>query len=245
MAWRQSVKATGSGDFAKAPTAAAKDRSDSASEACSAAMYSPPAALQSVRAGRSCPGGGVQTRCRGLRSPARCRRTGPAPTTRVRGRTCRQASVASLRVGASERLPRVMLDRAVAPDGKRLAAGALDGRLRLWRLPFGDPAEDHCRMLGAITAVAYSPDGRTLVSGCATGLVTLHRLAEGTRIDKTHRQLPGFMIGSLASDPSEGPWPHVLLQKQTGLGIYLDHELFGSLQGTPDVRCCRRSTFTQ
>ncbi|MEI4927299.1 hypothetical protein Q8G50_32805, partial [Klebsiella pneumoniae] len=56
-----------------------------------------------------------------------------------------------------------------SPDGTRLAAGSLDGTLRVWMVASGAltltltlPAGD---TNGSVTAVAFSPDGATLVAG--------------------------------------------------------------------------------
>ncbi|MBI5693231.1 MAG: protein kinase [Verrucomicrobia bacterium] len=63
--------------------------------------------------------------------------------------------------------PKGVLSLAFAPDARRLATAAPDGRISVWRLPEGSlerSASPRSRFSPAFS-VAYSPDGRLLVAG--------------------------------------------------------------------------------
>jgi RNA polymerase sigma factor (sigma-70 family) len=56
---------------------------------------------------------------------------------------------------------------AWSPDGRWLATGAEDGRLRLWDAATGQERQCRDGHRGAVLALAFAADGRTLVSGSA------------------------------------------------------------------------------
>ncbi|WP_105968152.1 nSTAND1 domain-containing NTPase [Streptomyces geranii] len=115
-------------------------------------------------------------------------------------------------------------DLAFAPDGSRLAAGDVSGRVTLWdgdlehragvlRNVFPTAAGD---MVEQMSALALSPDGRTLAVGGDAGTLQLWDL--GTRQPLGGPlSTPGEKIGSLAFSPDSttlyAAGPHALLQR--------------------------------
>ncbi|OAI39773.1 hypothetical protein AYO40_05465 [Planctomycetaceae bacterium SCGC AG-212-D15] len=65
-----------------------------------------------------------------------------------------------------------VLSLALAPDGGTLAAGAMDGSIRLWDVATGEP-RGTCGHARRVWALAFSADGRTLASGSHDGVVKL------------------------------------------------------------------------
>jgi WD40 repeat protein len=69
---------------------------------------------------------------------------------------------------------------AFAPDGARLAVGALDGSVTLWRRDgsqHGEPLRGHAN---AVTAVAFNRDGTRLASAGVDDTVRLWNPADGS-----------------------------------------------------------------
>lgn len=54
---------------------------------------------------------------------------------------------------------------SISPDGKMMASGTFDARVRLWSLPEGKFLKTMKGHYGAITVVKFSPDGKYLASG--------------------------------------------------------------------------------
>ena len=73
---------------------------------------------------------------------------------------------------------------AFGPEGRRIAAGGRDGRIRVWDLGSGDePLVIEARG-GAVHTLAFSPDGRWLASGGVDGIAALWDAKTGGRLDQ-------------------------------------------------------------
>ncbi|HEX2569408.1 MAG TPA: AAA family ATPase [Polyangia bacterium] len=88
---------------------------------------------------------------------------------------------------------------AFSPDGKTLAAGCEDKKVRLWEVPAGKPL---CAFIGHhrdVRSVAFSPDGQTLASGSVDKKVRLWTVGTG----EPRRTLTGYdnWVESVAFSP--------------------------------------------
>lgn len=98
---------------------------------------------------------------------------------------------------------------AFSPDGKRLASGAGDNKVRFWDLNTETPlvvGEGHS---GWVLSLAWSPDGRVLASGGMDGVICLWEAHSGQLIGKLlgHQK----WITSLAWEPLHLAHPSVRL----------------------------------
>lgn len=69
--------------------------------------------------------------------------------------------------------PEVFTGVDFSPQEALLAAGSYDGRVRLWRLPGGEPAGELEAGLDKVLAVAFSPDGKHIAAGGRNGVVAV------------------------------------------------------------------------
>jgi hypothetical protein len=60
---------------------------------------------------------------------------------------------------------------AFSPDGRLLAAGSREGRVRVWEVPSGRERVELDYESGKVNDLAFSPDGSTAAAGCSKGVV--------------------------------------------------------------------------
>jgi len=68
---------------------------------------------------------------------------------------------------------------AYSPDGQTLAAGLLDGTVRLWRVSDGKLLQTLAGHADYFCTVAFSPDGTLLVSGSEDGTILIWQMPSG------------------------------------------------------------------
>jgi WD40 repeat protein len=69
---------------------------------------------------------------------------------------------------------------AFSPHGTTLAAGGVDGALRVWNMADGQQIAGPFGSGGTVDQIAFSPDGKTLVTGNADGTVRLWDMTSAT-----------------------------------------------------------------
>jgi WD40 repeat protein len=91
---------------------------------------------------------------------------------------------------------------ALAPDGRTVLTGDLDGRARLWDAITGGLSGSPLEHRGRVTAVAFSPDGRTALTGSADKTARLWDAATGRPLGPamTHEA----WVSSVAFSPDGG-----------------------------------------
>jgi len=114
-----------------------------------------------------------------------------------------EGAVGRISVGAAVRAV------AISPDGKLLAAGALDHSIMLFDVATGSTVRTFAGRGGGISSLAFSPDGETFASGSQDNSAKLWNVATG----ETVRTLAGH-TGSV---PAVGSSPD---GKGLGLGIH-------------------------
>jgi WD40 repeat protein len=96
------------------------------------------------------------------------------PRRHRRGREGRRNGGPPLRVEPAHRFTgfRTTVEGlSFAPDGRPLAAGARDRRIRVWEVASGRETADLDWKSGKVTDLAFSPDGSTLAAACSKGVV--------------------------------------------------------------------------
>ena len=66
-----------------------------------------------------------------------------------------------------------ILSVAFSPDGKRLASGSIDGKVKVWDALSGQETLTLKGHSDGVNSVAFSPDGKRLASGSADQTVKL------------------------------------------------------------------------
>ena len=72
---------------------------------------------------------------------------------------------------------------ALSPDGKTLATGSYDQKIKLWNVETGQEIRTLSGHNGAIYSLAFRPDGKILASGSGDHTVKLWDVASGERRD--------------------------------------------------------------
>jgi serine/threonine protein kinase len=83
---------------------------------------------------------------------------------------------------------------AFSPDGRRLASGSFDYRIKLWNVASGEKIRTLSGHTNFVRSVAFSPDGRTLASASDDHSIKLWDVASGNEI----RTLQGHTGGVLS-----------------------------------------------
>jgi WD40 repeat protein len=73
---------------------------------------------------------------------------------------------------------------AFSPDGRAIATGDEEGKIRLWNAANGMPQAFSGSQERAVTALAWASDGKTLVSGGADGTLHYWNVTTGAELAK-------------------------------------------------------------
>ncbi len=89
------------------------------------------------------------------------------------------ASFLATRVSVAQAKPSERLPVAFSPDGKIVAAGAKDGKIKLWDAATLKPVRMLQHHAIKICALAFAPDSSLLFAGCEDGTVQIYNVAKG------------------------------------------------------------------
>ena len=89
---------------------------------------------------------------------------------------------------------------ALSPDGKMLATGSYDQKIKLWDVESGKELRTHSGHNGAIYSLAFRPDGKILASASGDRTVKLWDVASGERRDTLSQSLKELYAVAFSPD---------------------------------------------
>lgn len=89
---------------------------------------------------------------------------------------------------------------AFSPDGKHLANGSLNGKIRLWNLNNGKLIRSLSDQYGFVTSLTFSTDGKLLASGSDDGSILVWNIETGKNEPFLAERMRGISCVSFSSD---------------------------------------------